>query len=120
MDQARYTPIQVYIKGEAQNPGYWNLGVWDYTTNRPAWGLCTDEFPTHMCYSLLESPPKPVVENRMSLFKEEPEEDENGYSWNYWFFDVGRRLYVTLPDLKAACVELGIWDGTSEAVQSKS
>lgn len=108
-------PIQVYIKDILEPKLNWQLGVWDYTKDRKVWGLLYSDSPTVMSYDLERTPPKDHIERRKKKFEEEPDRD-----WLRWYFDVGRKLYVTLDDLEEACKELGIWDTneTTETVQS--
>lgn len=104
--------IQVYIDDKPE-PKYrdWKLAVWDYTTDRLVWGLTWEDEPTHMCYSLKESPPLPAIKRRREKFKENA--DTN---WLYWFFDVGYKLRVTLADLENALWKLGIRDEATETL----
>lgn len=98
------TPIQIYIKDRPKTMrDTWQLGIWDYTEKTKVWGLVFDGKCTHMCYSLIDSPPLPAITERRKKFELDPDP-----IWLCWYFDVGRGLNVTLDDLERCLAELGI------------
>lgn len=100
-------PIDVYGKGEYFGPE-WVLGIWEFTENRPQWGLMYFNQPTLMSYGLEYAKPQDAVEkleHRKFVNGEEianPDTD--------WYFDAGRKVTVKKDDLERAFKELDIWN----------
>ena len=99
-------PIKVYIKDKLVSQGSdWELGLWEYTQDRFVWGLVYAGEPTQMAYNWPKDNAKAIGVRNREHFKNDPD-----YNWRRWYFDVGRRLYVTDDDLEHACKLLDIWE----------
>ena len=108
-------PIFVYQDDKAINTYQnWALGLW-FMAGRQIWGLTYYGDATHMCYELDSSRTiKEHIEHGREMYKETRNED-----WIRWYFDVGRRVYVTYDALEAASKKLGIYEGPTNLEEGK-
>lgn len=108
----RTVPIAVYIKDELVSKGSnYELGLWTETYQngeRHIWGLVYEGYRTQMCYSLPYAKSLKAIEERRQRYERDP-----NINWLCWFFDVGRKLYVTLTALEEGLGNLR-YEGSSE------
>lgn len=93
----RSVPVEVFARGNKLDDS-WTLGIWEYSVDRPQWGLMHYNYPSQMSYGLDYANPIEAISKI----------EDRGQTC--WYFDVGNEITVLKDDLERAFKDLGIWD----------